>query len=498
MPGRRGPSGADKEMMMDTQWKDEELPVSEPAEAISWQDRRAAGPMHLRSLAKSDEAQQLVERLIEEATLRHRPTLRPSSLGKHRKALGAIFGDLLKLEAEGRCGGHGVAPRDFPAGLGFGRDIFLQVKEDLVRAGLLAYEPGWQRLHNWTNFNTGAPTVSSGGGMVSRFQLSAKALDLTQAAGVSLDAWEDHWEREKAARAPVPKNAALIVLRARKGPRVAGARERGVDLPVDFSQSSVAAMTEDLRAHNTFLLDRGVEGVEFLGLRRLFTDGDQPDFNWQRHGRFYSMPGAEAYENLKGKGVERRRRLRLGGQRVGEVDIRASHLTLLYALRGLPFTVSGDPYAVTGLDRELVKRWIAQALGRDNIRARTWSGDARQYFASVRPGEKLKDAVPFRSFGEKVLTHHPILRDLGQPGVPTSAELTFHESEVLRRAMATLRLQGIPSLPVHDSLLVPVGELQRAAVVIVDAFLGHVESVVGVSPNVVPSVQLKLSEDVKD
>jgi hypothetical protein len=60
---------------------------------------------------------------------------------------------------------------------------------------------------------------------------------------------------------------------------------------------------------------------------------------------------------------------------------------------------------------------------------------------------------------EKILAHHPILGQWGKPltgRVRTWADLMFDESRIIVDTMLWLmRRKGIPSLAVHDSLIVP-------------------------------------------
>ncbi|MBN8839031.1 MAG: hypothetical protein J0I25_02370 [Sphingomonadales bacterium] len=267
--------------------------------------------------------------------------------------------DLLRLEARGVVGYHGTSPKAFPSRvLGFGYDVFQPMKDAMVTAGFLAFAPGRQRLVSFTNVATGAkgPVVQSGG-YQARFKLTAKALEEVKAAGISLDAWKDHWsppEPLQSAAVPLGRVGPLVELRATKERRE-GVMRKGENLPVDMSLPQLQPILGDLQAHNDFLAGIGVTGADFIGLRRIFNNGDEPGYAWNRGGRFYSLRTkgmGKAYESYTGE--QRRRRIKLGGEAVGEVDMRASQLRLLYALldEPLPTGRADDLYALKGVSRD--------------------------------------------------------------------------------------------------------------------------------------------------
>src|SRR5690606_8475390 len=107
---------------------------------------------------------------------------------------------------------------------------------------------------------------------------------------------------------------------------------RGEEMPVNLADPALKEILSDLEAHNPFLMSKGVTGTDFVGIRRLFNDGDRPARLWRAGGRFYSIrqPGmVKPYEAMPGP--KRRKTIRIGGERVGEVDISASQFRILYA-----------------------------------------------------------------------------------------------------------------------------------------------------------------------
>lgn len=106
-------------------------------------------------------------------------------------------------------------------------------------------------------------------------------------------------------------------------------------------------LTGELEELNAYLETVLIEGFAFSGLRRIFNNGDQPGFAWQWGGRFYSVPGGDDYMRWKGGKAARADAIRLQGERVGEVDLSASHLTVLYGLLGERFDHTGETSRAT-------------------------------------------------------------------------------------------------------------------------------------------------------
>lgn len=216
--------------------------------------RGNAGQMNLRSVPLSDAARDVVQDFVVSLVVPAWPEgeqVRPTSLEKTRRAVGALLADLLKLEAEGRAGAHGAMRENFTA-LSFGLNMFIRVRDALVSAGMLEVHLGTQQLTRFVNRHTGklAKPISRGG-QVSRYRLTQAALGRIQAAGVELANWNDHWGRDPLV-GPMKivslSKAPLVVLRA-KGERVYGSTGKGRDLPVDETDPKVAAILRDLAAH---------------------------------------------------------------------------------------------------------------------------------------------------------------------------------------------------------------------------------------------------------
>lgn len=454
-------------------------------DAFTQSEWENAAELSLRCEPRSETAKALIDTLIAGLPFPDAKAPRPSTVERRRKALGALLADLLKLHSKGLIGSHGTARQDFMlAAHGFAFSVFRDVKDALVSAGLLHFKPGRARLHTSEGFaENGAGPQVIGGGWVARFKLTDDAFASIADAGVPLDAWETHWTRSTPLTAKALASASmpsLISLRA-SNEWHGGGKLKGEPLTFSLEEAGVSEMIADLEAHNEFMRSLGVQGIDFLGLRRLFNEGERDERRWRSGGRFYSINTGgigTRYENMSA--IDRVREIKIGGLDVAEVDMSASQLRLLYALQDtpLPASLADDPYALPGLERNAVKLVAAQALGKGKGRSKRWGKDSVKDYAK-RTGRPLAADFDFACYQDATLAAHPILETLGTPGVPVSLELQYVESEIIRRAMADLRSQKIGSLPVHDSLIVPIDRKGEAKSALADAFRAQVDKTLG-------------------
>ena len=80
-------------------------------------------------------------------------------------------------------------------------------------------------------------------------------------------------------------------------------------------------------------------------------------------GRLYAA-SENSFQHLKKK---ERLKIKINDQGVVEIDINASYLRILHSLRGFEIPDGDDIYKIGGLDRRIVKAWIATTLGHDNF-----------------------------------------------------------------------------------------------------------------------------------
>ncbi|OWK31781.1 hypothetical protein SPMU_00990 [Sphingomonas mucosissima] len=383
------------------------------------------------------------------------------------------------------CGSHGMSPRDFPSqALGFGYDIFCPVVEALSAAGFLTMAQGKPRWSTWTG--QGGADVISTRGRVTRFRLTCRALESAEAHGIAVADWQRHWGRTEPSVPLVPAKAPRIVLHGKRV-RQGAKKPPAPNLPVDMAHPAVRRFSEDLEALNDYLTRQSISGFAFAGLRRIWNNGDQPGFAWQWGGRYASLPGGDAYENMS---AERRlERIRINGSAVAEVDIRACHLTLLYGLLSEPLDAERDPYEVEGLPRVVVKAWVGQALGASKVDFIRWSKEAKDKYSAAFPARHLSSDFKARDFGRLVLKVHPVLERLDE-GELDSVSLMFHEAEVLSSAMLQLRLGDVAALPIHDGLIVGLEHARAARTAMAVAFAERLRTLTDSEPTALPAFKV--------
>ncbi|MDE2563248.1 MAG: hypothetical protein KGL48_13480 [Sphingomonadales bacterium] len=423
--------------------------------------------MLLKGAASSPEADDLVSTIVDRVIVPYRRTqgqVRPSMLPGYRKITEAFLADLLDAAAQGRWSKLSTNNAHLITVPG-GKSAFTTLRRAMGAAGLLEELAGYFRVRELFGQKRRRYHRTC-------FRPSAKLLALAEDHGVLLADFKTPRRPGRAAVSPpfiiretvsLAPAEVLELLAAKEN----GERPRRLEVPEDDPQ--VVRIVADMDRLNAFLLEEGrISGIVFAGLRRLFSSADQPGFAYQWHGRFYSMPRADSYENLEGGKDTRQAVVVIDGKPAREVDISASQLTVFHGLLQVPFDPSCDPYELGGgLDRERVKEWLMFALGSQG---------------SNHGGNRLKKA---KLAG---LAKYPFLADLPQLGI-SILDLQFHEAEILRLAMEHLMQQDIGFLPVHDALLVAEGNEEVAVAAIRAAYMQYFTANLGLPSAPVPRVK---------
>jgi hypothetical protein len=244
---------------------------------------------------------------------------------------------------------------------------------------------------------------------------------------------------------------------------VRGIKIDGEVMEIDYTDE-VRAMEQVIRDLNSFLDQSVITGGTHRGYYRQFECGHHPNFAWNLGGRLYSAE-KDNYQQMDGAD---RLKMTIDSKPVCEVDVRASALTIFHAIGGQPldFANNPDPYTIPEListtPRELVKVFINATFGGGQFPARWPQEFARAYREAN--GQSPGRRHPISQVQNAVARAYPLLaelrRDDAQP--PIWAKLMFLESEAVLKTMLTLKDLNIPSLSVHDSLIIQRDNRQRA------------------------------------
>jgi hypothetical protein len=395
----------------------------------------------------SEQGRLVVTRLcaaIEEYERAHKPRkyARRGTSAQFEKAVGAFVADLLFAQDHPSAQGwvyRSLRPQSFDNSGLVTRTQADAVVTGLPALGMMQHVPGYARFNDFGGKTHVAPKLLA----------TAALLELCTQCGVEVAHAKEHFVRGG-------PTALVVVRAATEGKRNGAKKSKGAMLKIEIPHQ----LSEEMEELNSFLDGVTLEGGTCSGLYRVFHNGDAPDFAFRSGGRLQAA-GENSYQNLPSA---ERLQMRINGEHVAEVDVQASHLTILHALHKENFT--GDPYVVpsVGVDgRTAVKGFIAAALGAGQPPTKWPVPQSKKFLGQT--GEKLQKRWPIEKISEAVLTQHPVLSKLSTPidgSIGGWAFLTWIESQAILKTMLDLkRVYAIPSYPVHDSLIVPLSMAER-------------------------------------
>lgn len=300
-----------------------------------------------------------------------------------------------------------------------------------------------------------------------RIRATPALIVIAQRHGITSANLADHYHERPS------KLTRLIVLR---GGKYAGKRGRVLKCPDTKQATAVRSQVERI---NTIYARHDFGDLRQPQVYRLFNCADAEGFAFNKGGRLYGD-----YQSLES---EQRRQVTINGQPAVELDLKASQLTILCGVTGTPLP-DGDPYAIEGVPREVVKGVVTAMIGLGHPNLRQWSSKTKAtLLVELGDGQQPMNPKTFgkryaaKAMAAKVLKRHPVLHHLS-PGRLDWADLQFLESEVLIAAILELgEKYGIPALPVHDSLIVPEDAVEIAQGCLSRSF----HEIVGVMPRIV-------------
>ena len=300
---------------------------------------RQAPRANLAARAKGEVAEKLFATLASELVEHEqasgtRKNVRRKGLKNLKDAIAAFTADLLHAHnhpeangsvyrtlAKGSFTGQAVSSRDFRS-----------VTEGWAALDLLEVRPGFTQT---VEFDPGEKTRTRG--KATRFRATPKLLQACAEHGVAPQNAGEHFSY------PPPEHPLVLTKASR---RVGSWKEAGERMEFERTKGT-KALEGRVKQLNAFLAKHDIRGATHRWFWRIFHEGDQPAFDWNKGGRLYS-DGKDCYQQLP---RDERLKITIDAEPVCEIDIRASYLTILHARHKHPFVVSEehDPYAIEGL-----------------------------------------------------------------------------------------------------------------------------------------------------
>jgi hypothetical protein len=406
----------------------------------------------LASRARTEQAHSLVDHLygvvVGEQAKRGRGIYKDTKR-QMRRAVEGLVGDLLLAQSHAKA--KGWVYRSLKTGSFSGEDVgyrtFAQVRERLSELGLVEHKLGFQ---SWMNGFEGGPKLSRFK-YASRFKAKPKLLKLSERCGVSITHAHEHFILDLPTK---PLQCRMSTRRAYDGDKIKGR-------PMKFDPTSKSmALEADVLELNAFFDTFELRGGTHRGFVRIFNQGDSSEFDWNKGGRLYSR-GNQNYQQMP---KEQRRLMTIGGERVCEIDIQASYLTIFLGWFGEQRNLSRDPYELPGLGQEarsVVKTWFVATFGNDKHLTK-WPDEIISDYRKETKGRELGKDYPIKAIREKAIKSFPLLARWGAHKYGW-ADLMFAESVAMISTMTDLmRDHAVPALSVHDSLIVPASKRQVA------------------------------------
>ena len=329
----------------------------------------------------------------------------------------------------------------------FGRDTFDAVIQRLEGRGYVQFERGTREPYS---------------GYLSRVFLQRKLVTFFKKAGIDRSNVHDHFGKR---RRQSLKSIHMVEAKT-SSTWSNGVKVSGEDVPYSRLSEHPKFIEQItlMQELNSFLYRfnlRGPKDTSFSGLKRQFNNYANDGYSFNQGGRLYSHFHSNDYQSLSGAN---RSKLNIDGEPVVEMDMHACALSITHALFGVPLPDKTDLYDIEGVDRAIIKSWINLSLsnGRPLMR---WPNEVTETFDIA--GLKYNSASHYAP----IICHiYPFIANLGAQQIGW-ARLQFEESQVIVGAIQELMGMGIPSYPVHDSLIVAKSTQRVAERVLEEFFL---------------------------
>lgn len=400
----------------------------------------------------------LAKRYPRPRTAKGKAYSREKTVVDHANAVGAFVADLLAAIERDRSAGwlRCSLKKETYTGQYVKWRMFDAVRQAFTEAGLVEHKPGYPGSYQ---FDNPGPMV----GKLTRYRATAALLAECEAHGVTPANVRQCFRFEDV----MPSELVQLTSPSHKTPNT----------------EKVQRLRAEVAALNAFFAEHTLTHpvIKHLGWVRKFHQATNlQTYRWNKGGRLYSYPQNSAcYQHLD---EETRLGMRIDGENVVEIDVSSSYLTIFYAWCDQQLDTNADAYGgilgPTELDRQVAKFWINASFGNGKLLTRWSKGfteDFRERLAKKGMSPEAFDTktYPMSLIKERALQCHPLLERWGgeiRGRVRDWADLMFVESEVIIATMKALMVEGVPSMPVHDSLIVPASSEALAVTNLVHQF----------------------------
>jgi hypothetical protein len=431
----------------------------EPVDASAIRNARHAA---MANRAVTAQAKRFVDHVFAQVAQSNGSERPRGSYGKTKEQLQrgveGFLGDLLR--AAGNEHAKGYVYRSLHGGSFIGEDVgriaFRLMIDRLQELGLIDHRRGYQNRFRW---EAGGPEVV-GRASASRFRATPQLLELAESFGVRVGDAKHHFITG------LPKHPLQVRRSSRRDKQ--GQKSKGSLMPLKQTPQT-AALEAEVRELNEFFDGFELRGGTHRGFIRRFNKGDDEHFAWNLGGRLYSQ-GEDNFQLMK---PEDRLLMTIDGEAVCEIDIRASFLTIYHGWFNQQLDWDTDPYdRLPGVPRDIAKTWFTATFGHEK-HLQKWPREASSdYRDGTGPFKEWpKDRVGRRKLGrdyalktvrEKAVEKFPVLENWGKRR-ESWAELMYLESAAVVATMLRLKREyQVPSLSVHDSLIVPLSNQEVA------------------------------------
>lgn len=412
-----------------------------PARLGSAETLLDARPIDLTRTAGTEAAQRLtadVVRLIQADTGGKRHT-GPKGMPRALAETASILAGVLRAGLKGRA----VQAQRRPAaylwkGGMVGQRAFWAKADVMIASGLLGTKLGIKVPEAGDAFGD-APHMF--GGKPTALWPTAKLVAMAAAHGLTVETLRADWSvsREAETRPIELPREKLVTVRLRDSEALVavGAAHEG----------TAEAMRRGAERLNTVVAEADIRGCPSVAFQRLCR------VDLRLGARHYAI-GVSNYQQMPS---DERKDIRINGEAVVELDLRASHLSILLGLTGetLP---DGDPYAVAGLPRSVVKAWTTMTLGMGRP-AGQWSKRTKpvvKEWRCVAVRNAMLAAFPCLADMPAILPDD-LLATLSREDVHWAAGqfLVGVEAAIVADAINIVLDAGGVALPIHDCLMVP-------------------------------------------